>query len=122
MVKLTSKVQKNMFERAKKRKKFWGRVPGLPSSTCVFSARRAPPPQFVSSSYDLVPKDNIIPPGFIGTVPTTLAWDNDEFSSRKGTTRITGGIIIQGDIGLPSTSEKREYSSEEISRCSIKRY
>ena len=42
MAKLTSKVQKNMFKHAKNRKKFWGRVPGPPSSTCAFSGRRAP--------------------------------------------------------------------------------
>ena len=43
MVKLTSKGQKSMFEHVKNRKKFLGgRVPGPPSSTCVFIARRAP--------------------------------------------------------------------------------
>ena len=45
-------------------------------------------------------------------MPTTLAWDNDDFSeetrSGKGTTHITEGIIIQRDTGLPSDSEKRE--------------
>ncbi len=44
-------------------------------------------------------KDSAIPPGFVSNVPTTLAWDNDDFSeetrSGKGTTHITGGIIIQ---------------------------
>lgn len=43
--------------------------------------------------------DSAIPPGFMANVPTTLAWDNDDFSeetrSGKGTTHITGGIIIQ---------------------------
>ena len=57
-------------------------------------------------------KDYIIPPGFISTAPTTLAWDNDDFSeetrSGKGTTHITGGIIIQRETGLPDISEKRE--------------
>lgn len=57
-------------------------------------------------------KDDIIPPGFICNAPTILAWDNDDFSeetrSGKGTTHITGGIIIQRDTGLSDISEKRE--------------
>lgn len=59
-----------------------------------------------------ISKDDIIPSGFDSTARTTLAWDNDDFSeetrSGKGTTHITGGMIIQRDTGLPSTSEKRE--------------
>ena len=59
-----------------------------------------------------ISKDDIIPPGFICNAPTTLAWDNDDFSeetrSGKGTTHITGGIIIQRDTGLSGVSEKRE--------------
>ena len=46
-----------------------------------------------------ISNDSAIPPGFVSDVPTTLAWDNDDFSegtrSGKGTTHITGGIIIQ---------------------------
>ncbi len=46
-----------------------------------------------------ISKDSAIPPGFVSNVPTTLAWDNDDFSeetrSGKGITHITGGIIIQ---------------------------
>ena len=43
IVKLTSKVQKNIFEHAKNKKNSEGRVPGLTSSTYAFGARRAPP-------------------------------------------------------------------------------
>ena len=43
--------------------------------------------------------DSAIPPVFTCNVPTTLAWDNDDFSeetrSGQGTTHITGGIIIR---------------------------
>ena len=66
-----------------------------------------------------VSKDDIIPPGFICTVPTTLAWDNDDFSeetrSGKGTTHITGGIIIQRETGLPGIFEKRESAPQKKS-------
>lgn len=42
---------------------------------------------------------SILPPGFENNVSTTIAWDNDDFSEEtrtgKGTTHITGGVIIQ---------------------------
>ena len=43
MVKLTSKVQKNMFERAKNRKKFWEGVSPDPLAALVPSALEEPP-------------------------------------------------------------------------------
>ena len=53
--------------------------------------------------------DSAVPPGFVMNVPTTLAWDNDDFceetKSGKGTTHITGGIIIQR---LRSTADDAE--------------
>ena len=43
MVKLTSKVQKNMFKHAKNRKKFWGDVSPDPLTALVPSAVEEPP-------------------------------------------------------------------------------
>ena len=43
MVKLTSKVQKNMFKRAKNRKKILGGVSPDPLAALVFSAVEEPP-------------------------------------------------------------------------------
>ena len=55
--------------------------------------------------------DSAIPPGFTCNVPTTLAWDNDDFSeetrSGKGTTHITGGIIIQREQSTTTELQKR---------------
>ncbi|CAB3997098.1 Hypothetical predicted protein [Paramuricea clavata] len=62
--------------------------------------------------------DSTVLPGFIGNVPTTLAW-NDDFSeetrSGKGTTHITGGIIIQRDAAVSYESERREIISRRNS-------
>ena len=61
-----------------------------------------------------ISNDSAIPPGFIASVPTTLAWDNDDFSeetrSGKGTTHITGGIIIQREQASTAINdlERRE--------------
>lgn len=65
-----------------------------------------------------ISNDSTVPPGFANNIPTTLAWDNDDFleetRSGKGTTHITGGIIIQRDQQSNTIhQEKRE---------SIKRY
>ena len=66
-----------------------------------------------------IPNDSTVPPpGFANSIPTTLAWENDDFleetRSGKGTTHITGGIIIQRDQQSNAIhQEKRE---------SIKRY
>ncbi|CAB3996283.1 Hypothetical predicted protein [Paramuricea clavata] len=66
-----------------------------------------------------ISKDSTVPPGFIGNVPTTLAWDNDDFSeetrSGKGTTPITGGIIIQRDVAVSYELERRESISRRKS-------
>ena len=66
-----------------------------------------------------ISKDSTVPPGFIGNVPTTLAWDNDDFSeetrSGKGTTHITGGIIIQRDAAVSYELERRESISRRKS-------
>ncbi|XP_028412739.1 uncharacterized protein LOC114535652 [Dendronephthya gigantea] len=49
---------------------------------------------------------------FVSDVPTTLAWDNDDFSeetrSGKGTTHITGGIIIQREQSASTELQKRD--------------
>ena len=59
-----------------------------------------------------ISNDSAIPPGFVSDVPTTLAWDNDDFSeetrSGKGTTHITGGIIIQREQSTSIELEKRD--------------
>ena len=59
-----------------------------------------------------ISNDSAIPPGFVSDVPTTLAWDNDDFSeetrSGKGTTHITGGIIIQREQSTSIELEKQD--------------
>ena len=58
-----------------------------------------------------ISRDSAIPPGFISNTPTILVWDNNDFSeetrSGKGTTHITGGIIIQ-DEEFTGEIQKRE--------------
>ena len=43
--------------------------------------------------------DNIVPEGFIKKIPTTVIWDNNEFSeetlSGEGTTHNTNGLLVQ---------------------------
>eukprot|EP00794_Sanderia_malayensis_P000765 gene765-55_t len=64
--------------------------------------------------------DSILPPGFQRNVETVLAWDNDDFSeetiSGKGTTHITGRIIIQRMQPVPSESSYCERKSLPKSR------
>jgi hypothetical protein len=52
------------------------------------------------------------PPGFVRDVPTTTPWDNDDFSeettSGKGTTHITGGIIIQREQSTSTLLQRRD--------------
>ena len=59
-----------------------------------------------------ISNDSAIPPGFVSDVPTTLAWDNDDFSeetrSFKGTTHITGGIIIQREKSTSTLLQRRD--------------
>ena len=59
-----------------------------------------------------ISNDSAIPPGFVSDIPTTLAWDNDDFSeetrSGKGTTHITGGIIIQREQSTSTEHQKRD--------------
>ena len=59
-----------------------------------------------------ISNDFAIPPGFVSDVPTTLAWDNDDFSeetrSGKGTTHITGGIIIQREQSTSTLLQRRD--------------
>ena len=59
-----------------------------------------------------ISNDSAIPPGFVSDVPITLAWDNDDFlegtRSGKGTTHITGGIIIQREQSTSIELEKRD--------------
>lgn len=60
-----------------------------------------------------ISNDAAVPPGFASNTSTTIAWDNDDFSeetrSGKGTTHITGGIIIQREQQCtPSNQERRE--------------
>jgi hypothetical protein len=59
-----------------------------------------------------ISNDSAIPPGFVSDVPTTLAWDNDDFSeetrSGKGTTHITGGIIIQREQSTSTLLQRRD--------------
>ena len=64
-----------------------------------------------------ISNDSAILPGFASDIPTTLAWDNDDFSeetrSGKGTTLITGGIIIQREQSTITEQQKRD----SIPRC-----
>ena len=59
-----------------------------------------------------ISNDFASPQGFISNVPTTLAWDNDDFSeetrSGKGTTHITGGIIIQREQNTTTELQRRD--------------
>ena len=59
-----------------------------------------------------ISNDSAIPPGFVSDVATTLAWDNDDFSeetrSGKGTTHITGGIIIQREQSTSTLLQRRD--------------
>ena len=59
-----------------------------------------------------ISNDSAIPPGFVSDVPTTLAWDNDDFSeeTRSGrlTTHITGGIIIQREQSTSTLLQRRD--------------
>lgn len=54
----------------------------------------------------------LLPPGFASQTSTTLAWDNDDFQEEtrtgKGTTHITGGIIIQRMSPAQFIDETRE--------------
>ncbi len=56
--------------------------------------------------------NSALPPGFAINMPTTLAWEYDGFceetKSGKGTTYVTGGVIIQQLQTAPSSEEKRE--------------
>ena len=56
--------------------------------------------------------DSAVPPGCVTNVPTTLAWDKDDFceetKSGKGTTHITGGIIIQRSQTTADDAEIRK--------------
>ena len=60
-----------------------------------------------------------LPPGFSKNQFTTLAWDNDDFCEEtktgKGTTHITGGIIIQRHC---SEAEETEAVRENLKRSS----
>ena len=77
-----------------------------------------------------ISRDSAIPPGFISNTPTILVWDNDDFSeetrSGKGTTHITGGIIIQDEeftgeiqkrvqVNVPGRSLRHQRTSIPIS-------
>jgi hypothetical protein len=59
-----------------------------------------------------ISNDSAIPPGFVRDVPTTLAWDNDDFSeetrSGKETTHITGGVIIQREQSTSTLLQRRD--------------
>lgn len=54
-----------------------------------------------------------LPPGCLKNTPTTLAWDNDDFCEEtktgKGTTHVTGGIILQRptEADSPIVEERR---------------
>ena len=58
-----------------------------------------------------ISRDSAIPPGFISNTPTILVWDNDDFSeetrSGKGTTHITGGIIIEDEEFTREIQERK---------------
>ena len=59
-----------------------------------------------------ISNESAIPPGFVSDVPTILAWDNDDFSeetrSGKGTTHITGGIIIKREKSTSALLQRRD--------------
>ena len=62
-----------------------------------------------------ISSEGALPPGFSKHEFTTIAWDNDNFCEEtktgKGTTHVTGGIIIQ----------RQSYEAEESERASIPR-
>ena len=62
-----------------------------------------------------ISSEGALPPGFSKHEFTTIAWDNDDFCEEtkmgKGTTHVTGGIIIQ----------RQSYEAEESERASIPR-
>eukprot|EP00794_Sanderia_malayensis_P001845 gene1845-2078_t len=67
-----------------------------------------------------VSSQGTLPPGFSRNECTTLAWDNDDFCEEtktgKGTTHITGGIILQREN---SNDKEAEPVRENMSRSSL---
>ncbi|CAB3994686.1 Hypothetical predicted protein [Paramuricea clavata] len=65
-----------------------------------------------------ISNDSPIPLGFVSDVPTTLAWENDDFSeetrSSKGTTHITEGIIIQREQSTSTLLQRRDIRSRSL--------
>ena len=62
-----------------------------------------------------------LPPGFSKNRPTTLAWDNDDFCEEtktgKGTTHITGGIIIQRHCSEAEETEALRNGENIVFHC-----